>query len=149
MNQRDISLAHPRLQRAWAYVLANWRTRFPGAPVPFLTQVFRPSSVQAAYYAQGRKGLHEVNELRRAANLSEISGQENLNIITKSPVGKSKHERTPSEAIDVAFIKKGTKSELDWDMSLFGKVHELLKEADPGIKWGKYFQKVDGPHFEI
>lgn len=146
---RDIKDAHKRLQLAWEHLVNAWPQRHPGLPAPFLTQVFRPAIVQQAYYAQGRQGLAQVNALRRKADLAQISEKENLKTITNTPVGKSKHERTPAEAIDIAFLKKGTK-ELNWDPANFQRAYDIIREFDPRIVWGKNFKTlVDMPHFEI
>jgi len=146
---RDIKKAHKRLQLAWEHLQLAWPRRWPDLPAPFLTQVHRPAIVQQAYYAQGRQGLAQVNSLRRQAGLAMITQKENLKKITNAPVGTSKHEKDPAEAIDIAFLKKGSKTELNWDMANFERAWEIMKEFDPTIKWGRYFKAVDSPHFEI
>lgn len=146
---RDIKKAHKRLQLAWEHLQITWPQRHPGLPAPFLTQVHRPAVVQQAYYAQGRQGLAQVNSLRRKAGLALITEAENKKKITNSPVGKSKHEKDPAEAIDIAFLKKGANTELNWDMANFERAWIIMKEFDPNIKWGRYFKAVDSPHFEI
>jgi hypothetical protein len=146
---RDIKAAHKRLQLAWEHLNYFWPERHPDLPPPFLTQVFRPAMVQAAYYAQGRQGLAQVNSLRKQADLAPITAKENLTKITSTPVGKSKHERTPAEAFDIAFLKKDSK-ELNWDPKNFQRAYDIIIEFDPNIKWGKFFKTlVDMPHFEI
>ena len=147
---RDIRQAHKRLQLAWEHLENQWPLRHPELPPPFLTQVFRPAAVQKAYYAQGRQPLDQVNAFRKQAGLAPISAAENKKKITNSPPGAGKHEKDPAEAFDIAFLKKGSKTELDWESSNFKKAYLILNEFDPGIKWGGNFKTlVDKPHFEI
>lgn len=146
---RDIKQAHKRLQLAWEHLTIVWPLRHPLDPKPFLTQVFRPAAVQMAYYAQGRETLAEVNVLRLNAGLAPISEKENKRTITNAKVGQSKHERTPSEAIDIAFIKAGSKTELDWTPRLFQQAYNILIEFDPKIIWGKSFKNTDLPHYQV
>jgi len=146
---RDIKQAHKRLQLAWEHLTNVWPQRHPNDPQPFLTQVFRPAAVQAAYYAQGRESLEKVNALRLHAGLARITEKENKSKITNAKVGQSKHERTPSEAFDIAFIKSGTQSELDWSPDLFKQALDILLELDPKIVWGGNFKNVDRPHYQI
>ncbi len=145
---RDIKQAHKRLQLAWEHLINTWSRRYPDLPAPFLTQVFRSSAEQTAFYAQGREPVFVVNTLRAKANLAAITQTGNV-IITKAKPGQSKHERTPAEAFDIAFLKKGSKTELNWDVTNFQKAWEILKEFDPRLRWGKTFPVADSPHFEI
>lgn len=147
---RDIKQAHKRLQLVWEHVENVWPQRHPSDPKPFLTQVFRPAVVQIAYYAQGRETLAKVNVLRLNAGLGPISEKENKKKITNAKVGQSKHECIPSQAIDVAFLKAGSKTELDWTPRLFQQVYNIMIEFDPKIVWGKSFTKtIDLPHYQI
>ncbi len=148
-EERDISKAHPRLQTVFNYLVREYPKRFPDDPVPFLTQVYRKRETQEAFYSQGRESLTSVNARRKKAGLTAIKDAENK-IITKAKPGLSKHERTPAEAFDIAFVKKGTKSTLDWSERLFAQAYQIIKEVDPLVRWGKYFSSiVDLPHFEI
>ncbi|GAB3177688.1 M15 family metallopeptidase domain-containing protein [Telluribacter humicola] len=158
MNTRDITLAHPLLQEAWHYLLEQWAVLHPNDPVPFLTQVFRPRAMQEAYYAQGRQPLLVVNDLRRKAGLGPIGPTENKRRITNSLPGSSRHERTPSEAFDIAFVKAGTKKELDWNPALFEQAARIIRKKFPQITWGADWNKnwrtsderfIDAPHFQI
>jgi hypothetical protein len=53
----------------------------------FVFETLRSDEVQAAYCAQGRKPLAEVNDLRLKAGLSGISEAENRGKITDPPPG--------------------------------------------------------------
>ena len=150
MNIRDIKLAHPVLQEAFAYLDEQWPIEHPDDPAPFLSQVFRPKEMQDAYFAQGRETLKEVNDLRKLAELAPITAQENKTKITNAPSGKSKHELKPSRAFDIAFVKKGTKRELDWTPRLFSQAAVIIKKKFPNVTWGGSWKKFkDLPHFEI
>lgn len=151
MNYRDISLADPILQRAHAHLMEVWPKLYPADPMPFLSQVHRTEAMQNAYFAQGRKGLHEVNELRKKANLAPLLPKENLYTVTNAPAGRSLHEKMPARAIDYAFVKKGTKKDLDWTPRLFAQVAGIMKKFDARIVWGGDWagKKNDKPHFQI
>lgn len=146
VNNRNIKDAHLRLKLVWAWVQEEWPKRYPSDLTPFLTEVYRSPEFQRAYYAQGREKVAIVNSLRRAVGLAPISEVENRSIVTKSKPGQSKHQRTPSEAIDIWFAKGKT---LVDDIRLWKQLVDLIHEFDPGIKWGGNFPAVDKPHFEI
>ena len=150
MNNRDIKLADPLLQEAFTYLEQQWTELHPDDPKPFLSQVFRPKSMQDAYFAQGRKGLHEVNELRKLAGLAPITAKENLKTVTNAPSGKSKHEKKPAQAFDIAFVQKGSKTVLDWTPRLFAQAADIIKNKFPTVKWGGDWKRFpDRPHFEV
>lgn len=146
MENRNINDAHQRLQKVWAWILIEWPKRYPGDPVPFLTEVYRSPDLQRAYYAQGRDPLARVNSQRRLVKLGPITEDENRRTITNSKPGQSKHQKQPSEAIDIWFQKD--RKLLD-DNRLWKQLVSLVKEADPKITWGGNFKFVDKPHFEI
>lgn len=146
--ERDISKGVPLLQRAWQHLIEEYPKRYPSDPLPFLVQVSRPTEKQAAYYAQGRRPLQEVNSLRKVAGLPAIKEAENKQTITDAMPGRGKHEKIPAEAFDIAFVKKGTKTVLDYSPRLFEQAWMIVKEI-PGMKWGGHFRRVDMPHFEV
>jgi hypothetical protein len=155
-STRNISDAVVLLQDAWLYLNKQWPLRYPNLPKPFLIEVFRPTAVQRAYYAQGREKIAIVNSLRRDAGLGPVSEVENRRIITKSKPGQSKHESHPSQAFDIAFLKPDKKS-LDYTPRLFQLVAEIIREKFPGVVWGGDFNHngkaddafVDQPHFQV
>lgn len=146
MGTRDIKDAHPRLQKSWAFVQAEWPKRYPDDLKPFLTEVYRSPDVQQALYAQGRRPIREVNSLRRSANLAPINENENRKTVTNAKPGQSKHQRKPAHAVDIWFARG---KQLVDDTRLWNQLAVLMKEADPGIVWGGNFKAVDKPHFEI
>lgn len=146
MGTRNIKDAHPRLQKVWAFVQAEWPKRYPTDLKPFLTEVYRSPDIQQALYAQGRRPVKEVNSLRRAAGLEQIDEVENRKTVTNAKPGQSKHQRKPAEAIDIWFARG---KQLVDDTRLWNQLAAMMKEADPGIFWGGNFKSVDKPHFEI
>jgi len=146
MGNRDIKDAHPRLQKLWVFILIEWVKRYPADLIPFLTEVYRSPDLQRAYYAQGREPMARVNSQRRLVGLSPISEDENRRTITNSKPGQSKHQKTPSEAIDIWFQKD---RKLIDDARLWKQLYDLVQEFDPAIRWGGHFKFVDKPHFEI
>lgn len=80
-----------------------------------LTAVLRTKEMQAAYYAQGRKPLAEVNRLRKEAGMSPISAGENTYCVTWTM--KSRHlpdKNGKARAFDIVIIKDDGRT-LTWD----------------------------------
>jgi hypothetical protein len=155
MNNRDIRDAHKRLQLAWEYVEQQWPIRYPHDPRPVLNDVYRSPDVQRAYYAQGREKLANVNSLRRAVGLAPLTEDENRKKVTWALAGQSKHQRKPSEAIDVYFFRGKKISD---EFRLYKQYADLMREFDPKIRWGGDWdsdgrsddeKKLDMPHCEI
>jgi hypothetical protein len=146
MGNRDINDAHPRLKKVWAFVAKEWPKRYPADPAPFLSEVYRSPDLQRAYYAQGREPIARVNSQRRLVGLGPLTEDENRRTVTNSKPGQSKHQKTPSEAIDISFARG--KVLLD-DPRLYQQLVRLIDEVDPAINWGGHFRFVDKPHFEI
>ncbi|MFC5408009.1 hypothetical protein ACFPMF_01720 [Larkinella bovis] len=155
-STRNISDAVVQLQPAWLYLQKQWSIRYPNLPKVILTEVFRPSAVQRAYYAQGREKIAIVNSLRRGAGMGPISEEANRQIVTKAKPGQSKHERYPSQAFDIAFVVPGT-TKLDYTPRLFELAAAIIHEKFPNVIWGGDFNHngkaddgfVDRPHFEV
>lgn len=145
-GNRDIKDADPRLQKAWAFVQAEWPKRHPKDPVPFLTEVYRSPDTQRAYYAQGREKVAIVNSLRKAVGLPPIGEAENRRTITNAKPGQSEHQQLPSHAIDIWFSRG--KNLVD-EPKLWKQLVKMIRDYDPGIKWGGLFKFRDKPHFEI
>lgn len=145
MGNRDIEDAVMLLQKLWAFIMLEWPKRYPNDPLPFLTEVHRSADLQRAYYAQGREPVARVNSQRRLVGLGPITEDENRKTVTNSKPGQSKHQKTPSEAIDIWFQKN--KKLLD-DPRLWKQLVDLVHEFDPSIVWGGNFKFVDKPHFE-
>ena len=153
-TNREIGNAVVALQKAWAFVRLEWVRAFPFGPTLILAEVFRAPETQAAYHAQGRKPLEEVNRLRKVADLAAINASENK-VVTYRQAGTSKHELLPSRAIDIMVMKNG---QISNDPIYYRKLADLLRAHNPKIVWGGDWDGdqrsddekfVDMPHFEI
>ncbi len=151
---RSIIDAVKPLQEAWNWLAQEWPKRFPEAPRVILVEVFRPSAVQRAYYAQGRQPLAIVNKLRQEAGLEPIAERGN-NRITNAKPGQSRHERWPAEAFDIGFVKNKL---MVWDAANYGRAAAIIHEKFPAIIWGADWDNdgqttderfVDSPHFQV
>ncbi len=110
-----------------------------------ITNILRTEAEQIAYFAQGRKALKAVNELRARAGLPAIMPKENRSI-TKNLT--SIHQF--GCALDVAIVKDGLaiwdiKADLNEndipDYEELGKIGEAI-----GFRWGGRWK--DYVHFE-
>ncbi len=157
MGNRDINDAVPALQKAWAHVKANFTEAHPNYPPFILSEVYRSPDLQRAYYAQGREKVAIVNSLRRAVGLAPISELENRKKVTNSRPGTSKHQQTPSKAIDILFIEPVSKRIAE-NPEFYTAMARMIREFDPGITWGADWNRnwktsderlIDMPHFEV
>ena len=142
---RDIDRLKPELAKRTKFFLAELKKR--GIDVIVL-ETERTVDTQLAYYAQGRKPLEEVNDLRKQAGLYLLTEAENQRIVTKTT--QSRH--FGGNAVDIAPLKDGRvwwnapervwqeigaigeECGLDWCAGGYGQV------------WGKGW---DSPHFEL
>ncbi|WP_080058978.1 M15 family metallopeptidase [Spirosoma aerolatum] len=155
MINRDIKLCVPRLQQAWAHLLATWTLAYPNGPKIILVETYRSPAVQLAYYAQGRQQLASVNRLRANVGLPAISAAENKRRITNAKPGQSKHQVSPSKAFDIGFTLNG---QMVWDEVNYNRAAQIVRAAFPDVIWGADWdgdgqttdeRLVDRPHFEV
>jgi hypothetical protein len=155
MGNRDIKDAEPRLQKAWAFVLANFVKAYPDFPKFILSEVYRSPDLQRAYYAQGREPVARVNSQRRLVGLGPISEDENRKKVTNSKPGQSKHQQSPSKAIDILFVIGKT---IVQDERYYKAMANMIRTFDPTITWGADWNRngkttderfIDMPHFEV
>lgn len=126
MASRNLSDAHPILQAQYKLAKEAFEARNETHQV-IITATYRSPEEQDQLYAQGRTK----------------PGQR----VTNARAGQSPHNYMKSLAIDVAFVKRGTKS-LDWSNALFDRFQEFMK--NPKITWGGHFKSLkDRPHFEL
>lgn len=108
----------------------------------------RTVDTQLAYYAQGRKPLAAVNDLRKKAGLYLLTESENKRIVTKTT--HSRH--FGGNAVDIAPVKSGriwwTAPQQVWqEIGAIGEECGLDWCAGGyGQVWGKGW---DSPHFEL
>jgi len=171
----DITQLDPDLVLVYSEGKAAWKKDHPSGPWPEINEGYRSDEVQAAYYAQSRQPLAEVNRLRKTAGLEPISAAENRSKITDKKPGTSKHNTYPGEALDVrmrlyTIPKPGAKlapAGITWDNRYYiqfggymiaayrelkaaGKVKRKLRWGHDwngnGIADEKFY---DDPHFEV
>lgn len=167
--------ADPELAAIYTEAKAAWKKAYPSGPWPELNETHRGNDVQAAYYAQGRMPLAEVNKLRKAAGLYLLSAAENKRKATDAKPGSSKHNTLPSQALDVRFRlyapkRPGAKPEpagITWDLKHYlafggymiaaaaklraaGKIRKRMRWGydwnGDGINNQAFY---DAPHFEV
>lgn len=113
-----------------------------------ITQTFRSSEIQCAYYSQGRESLSKVNAKRKIAGLPSIAEKDNK-IVTNAPKGTSPHEY--GLAFDFVPIVNGVAS---WnDLKLFqtcGQIGKAISFEGYSLEWGGDFKSIkDLPHFQL
>ena len=106
----------------------------------------RTVRVQEAYYAQGRKTLEEVNQLRTAAGLYLLRSEKDNYIITWTI--KSKH--IDGLAMDVLPVNGAGNP--TWDLAHFKRQFEIIRDCgnEAGLICGAdWIPNTDWPHYEI
>jgi len=117
----------------------------------------RTEDEQRAFYAQGRKPLPIVNNLRKVAGLAPITERENKRIITKArTVFNSFHGY--GLAFDIAVTDPSGKK-IEWDVERTDWNNDgasdwvqvgRLSEQIPGLEWGGNWSSMpDAPHFQM
>lgn len=105
-----------------------------------LIEGIRTPEVQAAYFAQGRQSLPDVNKLRKLAGLIPIDEKTNRLIIT----GTLNSKHIFGLAFDIVLMVDGKPN---WSDKYVYKVIANIGE-DIGLTAGHYFNRVDSCHFE-
>jgi peptidoglycan L-alanyl-D-glutamate endopeptidase CwlK len=108
-----------------------------------IVETLRTIEVQEAYYAQGRRPLYEINELRKKAGLYLLGPEEGRKIVTKTM--ESVH--LTGQAADIVPVVNG---KIPWNISkdnaeLWLAFGRLGQEA--GLEWGGTWSPFD--RFEI
>jgi peptidoglycan LD-endopeptidase CwlK len=110
----------------------------------YVSETRRTREVQAAYFAQGRQPLAQVNALRSIAGLWPITEKENAKQITQTL--KSKH--IDGKAIDICPADKAGGPLWNAPKTEYQKIAVVMKSV--GFEWGgdwKGFE--DCPHYQI
>ena len=117
-----------------------------------ILETLRTIEVQEAYYAQGRKPLAEINELRKKAGLYLLGEEEGKKIVTKTM--QSVH--LTGKAADIVPVVDG---KIPWNINaenseLWRAFGRLGQEA--GLEWGgtwtplnKFGIGWDAPHYQL
>ena len=117
-----------------------------------VVETLRTRAVQEAYYAQGRKPLAEINELRKKAGLYLLGPEEGRRIVTKTL--QSVH--LTGKAADIVPVVEG---KIPWNITAenaglwlaFGRLGE-----EAGLEWGGSWEPLDrfgigwdAPHYQL
>jgi peptidoglycan L-alanyl-D-glutamate endopeptidase CwlK len=116
-----------------------------------ILETLRTKEVQEAYYAQGRRPLEEINELRKKAGLYLLGAEEGNRIVTKTM--ESVH--LTGKAADIVPVIDG---KIPWNITaenaeLWLAFGRLGQEA--GLEWGGSWAPLDrfgigwdAPHYQ-
>lgn len=138
---RDTSRLEPRTREAAEKALASLAAI--GVKV-WVNETLRLPETQAAYYAQGREGVDQVNAKRRGAGLWSITAQENTKTITQTL--NSKH--LVGKAIDVVPLAADGGPNWGADRAEYQKIADVMKLY--GFEWGGDWKgSWDQPHYQI
>lgn len=118
----DLATAFARAKQAYI-------KEFPLCPRPIVTCGWRSNEEQARLYQQGRTTPGPI--------------------VTHAQAGQSKHNKSPSEALDIGFLDEDL--ELDWTAQQFREFARLMKAENELIIWGGDWpgKKRDRPHFQL
>ena len=123
-----------------------------GLPV-LLFQTLRTTAEQAAFWAQGRRELSVVNELRAIADLPPIGEAENRYTITDCDGIKVRSAHQSGRAMDiVALDARGNPS---WDYVRYAETYKAIRDAalkcgaDPGGSWMKRSNGSPSPYARV
>jgi peptidoglycan L-alanyl-D-glutamate endopeptidase CwlK len=117
-----------------------------------VVETLRTAAVQEAYFAQGRKPLAEINDLRKKAGLYLLGEDEGKRIVTKTM--ESVH--LTGKAADIVPVVNG---KIPWvitaeNAELWLTFGRLGKEA--GLEWGGTWKPLDkfgigwdAPHYQL
>lgn len=153
MASRLLSDARPELAEKVRKLLEEYARRF--APwYLVITSVWRSPMEQEALYAQGRVASKtELNAIRERAGMPPIYDEDEAHRVV-TWVRHSRHNRTPSEAVDlaVAIDPDGTagpmKPRIDWTSeSRYEAMGEIAKRL--GLVWGGDWKRRDLCHVEL
>lgn len=135
---RSLDALHPEFRKK----ILEWLVRCVKEDIPVrITETLRTKETQAAYYAQGRKPLKEVNELRKIAGLPPITEEDNKKRVTWTL--ESPHMY--GLAIDFVIIKNNAP---DWnDINSYTKAGTIAESL--GLEWGGRWRTPDYPHIQM
>ncbi len=144
MSSRKITDLVPELQEKYllfkdAMAANNMPFRAVTGIGYIVTATLRTVQEQEAYFAQGRRVLEIVNNLRDKAGLAPII--ENGNKIVTHTI-HSKH--LEGKAFDIAMMQDG---KIAWSNYLFDKAGPVGESV--GLEWGGKWAKKDRPHFQL
>lgn len=98
MAYNPVNELHPSLRKIYDEALLNYTNAYHGAYHVEIASAHVSNELQAANYAQGRRSQNDINELRNAVGLPQISAYEVKQYVTNQPAGKSPQNLTPALA---------------------------------------------------
>jgi peptidoglycan LD-endopeptidase CwlK len=150
---RSIETLHPVIKAKALALQKRAQERF-GLRV-IITECLRTDAEQVALYAQGRKSLDEINNLRKIAGWGPIGEAQAKQVVTKAPTAtKSYHGY--GLAFDIAITSPDGKhiewsDKADWNqdgLNDWEQVGELA--AACGLEWGGNWSSFpDIPHYQF
>ena len=155
---RDINLLEPKLKKA---VVDTFNALEYLGIEALISETLRDDDVQIAYYAQGRKPLAEVNELRKKAGLYLLTESENSKVVTHCDGinTKSNHQTRDASglgyAIDIVPAKVDSNGNKTFWWTAPQDVWKSIGEVAEanGLDWcyggkGNHWG-WDSPHYEL
>ena len=110
----------------------------------------RTTAEQAAFFAQGRKPLAQVNASRLLADLPPIAPGDNLVTLTNCDGIQYPSPHQSGRAIDIVAVDAhGNPS---WDYAKYAEVYKAIRDAaieagaDPGASWLKHRDGTPSPY---
>jgi peptidoglycan L-alanyl-D-glutamate endopeptidase CwlK len=143
---------HPRVAQKSVKLIQLARDRL-GLNV-ITTDTLRSAAEQAAYYAQGRNSLAEVNRMRGLVGMAPIGEAANRSTITKASTAAASWHGY-GLAFDIAIVGPDGKTivwsaKSDWNgdgKDDWASVGQLADEV--GLEWGGNFTSIyDAPHYQ-
>lgn len=138
MASRDKKDLHHLLVSAYEKTCEAYKEKYPDDPQPFLVCSYRSNVEQLQLYSQPTDGKDNNGN----GIIDDRSEK-----VTQAKPGESPHNYNPSLAFDIAFIT--IKQKLDWNIELFKKFAELIKEIEPLVECGIDWKFKDAPHFQL
>ena len=150
----EIHSLHPVFRNAVDHILKDMKAKGHDAVIG---SGMRTNEEQDALYAQGRKGLKEVNALRVQNKLPPITADENTISVTNARGGQSNHNKAEymlaysRGAIDVAtgYAVDIVDKRLGWKATskFWTDLGELAEKY--GCEWGGNWKKPDVAHVQM
>lgn len=137
MGSRKLSDAHIRLQKSFTEANKEWEKLHPDL-IAFITCSYRSPEEQHCLFIQP----HDHKDNDGDGKIDEAD-----EFVTNADSGQSKHNKLPSDAIDLCFKTRDNK--LNWNPLLYKEFYELMLKFDHKLKWGGIFKKKDYCHVEI
>lgn len=144
MSTRIDDLSSDVRPKAWAFICALKTKSIPHV----VTSTLRTTDEQAAYYAQGRRTLAEVNALRIKAGMHAITAGENGYIVTNCDGVTYKSNHQGGRALDV--VPMSFRGWPEWPPLSDPRWKTIAAEGEAaGFSWGGRWTQPDAPHYEI